>query len=56
MDNETLANKFDNIKGNVKKTWDKTSDADKSKVKDDLQKKDYSGAADTVKKNFNNKT
>lgn len=55
MDKEQLKGKFNDIKGNVKQAWDKTSDADKSKVKEDLKNKDLSGASDTVKKNFTNK-
>lgn len=49
---ESLKDKFNTIKTNVKQTWDKTSDADKAKVQSDLKNKNYSGAADTVKENF----
>lgn len=50
---ESLKDKFNTIKTNVKQTWDKTSDADKAKIQSDLKNKNFSGAADTVKENFN---
>lgn len=56
MNKGNLKGKFTEIKGNVKDAWNKTSDADKAKVREDLKNKDYSGAADTVKKNFNKGT
>ena len=56
MNKEELKGKFSDIKGNVKEAWNKTSEADKTKVKDDLQNTNYSGAADTVKKNFDKGT
>lgn len=49
---ETLKDKFNTIKTNVKQSWDKTSDADKAKIQSDLKDKNYSGAAKTVKENF----
>lgn len=49
---ETLKDKFNTVKTNVKEAWDKTSDADKSKIKQDIKDRNISGAADTVKKNF----
>lgn len=56
MNKEDLKGKFNDAKNTVKDAWNKTSDADKTKVKDDLQNKNYSGAADTVKKNFDKGT
>lgn len=50
---ETLKDKFNTVKTNVKDAWDKTSDADKSKLRQDIKDRNISGAADTVKKNFN---
>lgn len=56
MNKENLKGKFNEIKSNVKDAWNKTSETDKAKVKEDLKNKDYSGAADRVKKNFNKGT
>jgi hypothetical protein len=50
---ETLKDKFNTLKTNVKETWDKSSDADKTKFKKDIKDRNYSGVADTVKQNFN---
>lgn len=49
---ETLKDKFNTIKTNVKQTWDKASDADKTKVQGDLKDRNYPGAGQTVKDNF----
>ncbi|WP_408098379.1 hypothetical protein ACJVC5_05570 [Peredibacter sp. HCB2-198] len=56
MNKEELKGKFNDIKGNVKEAWNRTSDTDKNKVREDLKNKNYSGAADTVKKNFDKGT
>ncbi|WPU65441.1 hypothetical protein [Peredibacter starrii] len=53
---EALKGNISGIKGTVKKAWDKTSEADKTKIKEDLKNKNYSGAADTIKKNFDKGT
>ncbi len=50
---ETLKDKFNTVKTNVKEAWDKTSEADKSKLQQDIKSRNISGASDTVKKNFN---
>lgn len=50
---ETLKDKFNTIKTNVKETWDKTSDTDKAKIKQDIKDRNLSGAADTLKQGFN---
>ena len=50
---ETLKDKFNTIKTNVKDAFDKTSDADKAKIQSDIKGKNYSGAADTVRQNLN---
>lgn len=50
---ESLKDKFNTVKTNVKEAWDKTSETDKSKLQQDIKDRNISGAADTVKKNFN---
>lgn len=49
---ETLRDKFNTVKTNVKNTWDKTSDADKAKIQKDVKDRNFSGAADTLKENY----
>lgn len=50
---ETLKDKFNTIKTNVKEKWDQTSDADKAKIKQDIKDRNLSGVADTMKQGFN---
>jgi hypothetical protein len=50
---ESLKDKFNTIKTNVKDAFDKTSDADKMKIKQDIKDRNLSGISDTVKQNFN---
>jgi len=49
---EELKDKFNTVKTNVKDAWNKTSDADKAKLKTDIKDRNISGVSDTVKKNF----
>lgn len=49
---ETLKNKFNEIKTNVKDAAAKVSDADREKIKTDVKGGNYTGAADTLKDNF----
>ncbi len=49
---EELKDKFNSIKTNVKNTWDKVTEDDKSKLKQDIKDRNYSGAINTVKDNF----
>lgn len=50
---ETLKDKFNTIKTGVKQAWDKTTDEDKAKIKQDIKQRNYSGLANTVKDSFN---
>jgi uncharacterized protein YjbJ (UPF0337 family) len=49
---EELKDKFNSIKTNVKNTWDKVTEDDKSKLKQDIKDRNYSGAINTAKDNF----
>lgn len=49
---ETLKDKFNQIKTNVKDAANKISDTDKTKVKSDVKSGNYRDAADTLKENF----
>ena len=49
---EELKDKFNTIKTNVKNTWDKVTEDDKSKLKQDIKDRNYSGAINPAKDNF----
>jgi hypothetical protein len=49
---ETLREKFNTVKTNVKQAWDKTTDEDKTKIRKDIKDRNYSGLADTAKDSF----
>lgn len=49
---EGLKNKFNTVKSDVKEAWNKTSEADKTKIQKDIKNRDVSGATDTIKENF----
>ena len=56
MNTEGLKGKIEQIRGNIQNAWNKTSKADKDRIKEDLKNKNYSGAAEIIKKNFDKGT